>query len=133
MENETSCYNSESHFLLEVKMNIIGKYNNVIAIPSIDKTLDQNSTGLIATPEGRLITAIFIQALEDLEFELKEGYPLDTLDWFMSESPMLHISCWLLEWNVTSLRQKLKDRIKKDGRVLNLKTKDEEIEDEDSA
>jgi hypothetical protein len=114
-------------------MNIIGKYNNVIAIPSIDKTLDQNSTGLIGTPEGRLITAIFIQALEDLDFELKEGYPLDTLDWFMSDSPILHISCWLLEWNVHSLRQKLKDRIKKDGRVLNLKTKDEEIEDEDNA
>jgi hypothetical protein len=114
-------------------MNIIGKYNNVIAIPSIDKTVDQNTVGLIATPEGRLITAIFIQALEDLDFELKEGYPLDTLDWFMSESPMLHIACWLLEWNVNSLRQKIKDRIKKDGRILNLKNKDEETEDEDNA
>ena len=114
-------------------MNIIGKYNNLIAIPSIDKTLDQNTVGLIATPEGRLITAIFIQALEDLDFELKEGYPLDTLDWFMSDSPMLHISCWLLEWNVNSLRQKIRDRIKKDGRILNLKTKNEEIDDEDNA
>jgi hypothetical protein len=114
-------------------MIILGKYGNKITVPAIDKTLDRNPTGLIATPEGRLITAIFIQALEDLEYELKEDYPLDTLDWFMSDNPILHISCWLLEWNVNTLRTKIKDRIKTSGRVLNIKDKKEEIKDEDNA
>jgi hypothetical protein len=114
-------------------MIIQGKYGNLISVPSIDKTTNLNATGLVATPEGRLITAIFIQALEDLEYELKENYPLETLDWFMSDSPILHMSCWLLEWNVDTLRNKIKDRIKTSGRILNIKNKKEEDEDEDNA
>jgi hypothetical protein len=113
-------------------MIIQGKYGNLISVPSVDKTTNLNSIGLAATPEGRLITSIFIQALEDLEFELKENYPLDTLEWFMSDSPMLHISCWILDWNVNSLRTKIKERIKKNGRVLNSKDRKEEINNEDN-
>jgi hypothetical protein len=114
-------------------MIIQGKYGNIISVPSIDKTTNLNATGLIATPEGRLMTAIFIQALEDLEFELKENYPLETLDWFMSDSPMLHIACWLLEWNVQSLREKIMQRIKQDGRILNTKDKKGSNRNEDNA
>ena len=51
----------------------------------------------------------------------------------MSDNPILHISCWLLEWNVNTLRTKIKDRIKTSGRVLNIKDKKEEIKDEDNA
>jgi hypothetical protein len=112
---------------------ILGKYGNMIDPPSIDKMLNHNAKGLIATPEGRLITAIFIQALEDLEFELKEKYPLETLDWFMSESPILHMACWLLEWNIHSLRDKIHTRLKT-GSILNKKTdkKSKETNDENN-
>ena len=80
-------------------------------IPVIDKVNRESFTGLAGTPEGRLIVAVLLQAIDDLDFEIKNNYPLDTLPWFYSEGRVLMLACSLLEWDTRSLRERIEARV----------------------
>ena len=80
-------------------------------IPVIDRLNGENFTGLVGTPEGRLIVAILLQAIDDLDFELKNRFPLDTLPWFYSDDRVLFLACSLLEWDIRSLRERIEERV----------------------
>ena len=80
-------------------------------IPVIDKVNRESFTGLAGTPEGRLIVAVLLQAIDDLDFEIKNNYPLDTLPWFYSDDRVLMLACSLLEWDTRSLRERIKARV----------------------
>ena len=80
-------------------------------IPVIDRLNGENFTGLVGTPEGRLIVAILLQAVDDLDFELKNRFPLDTLPWFYSDDKVLFLACSLVEWDIRSLRERIEDRV----------------------
>jgi hypothetical protein len=81
------------------------------SIPVIDKVNRESFTGLTGTPEGRLIVAVLLQAIDDLDFEIKNNYPLDTLPWFYTEDRVLMLACSLLEWDTRSLRERIEDRV----------------------
>jgi hypothetical protein len=80
-------------------------------IPALDRLETENFTGLVGTPEGRLIVAILLQAIDDLDFELKNRYPLDTLPWFYSDSRVLTLACGLLEWDKRALVKRVEERV----------------------
>jgi hypothetical protein len=80
-------------------------------IPVIDKVNRESFTGLTGTPEGRLIVAVLLQAIDDLDFEIKNNYPLDTLPWFYSDNRILMLACSLLEWDTRSLRERIEHRV----------------------
>jgi hypothetical protein len=80
-------------------------------IPVIDKVNRESFTGLTGTPEGRLIVAVLLQAIDDLDFEIKNNYPLDTLPWFYSDDRILMLACSLLEWDARSLRERIENRV----------------------
>lgn len=82
-------------------------------LPVIDTLNGENFTGIVGTPEGRLIIAILLQAIDDLDFELKNRFPLDTLPWFYSDDKILLLACSLLEWDVRSLRERIEERVNK--------------------
>ena len=82
------------------------------SIPAVDRLEEENFTGLVGTPEGRLIVAILLQAIDDLDFEIKNKYPLDTLPWFYSDSRVLALACSLLEWDQRALRARIEERVK---------------------
>lgn len=81
------------------------------SIPVIDKVNRESFTGLTGTPEGRLIVAVLLQAIDDLDFEIKNNYPLDTLPWFYSDNRILMLACSLLEWDTRSLRERIENRV----------------------
>ena len=93
-------------------------------LPVIDKLNGENFTGLVGTPEGRLIVAILLQAIDDLDFELKNRFPLDTLPWFYSDSRVLFLACSLLEWDVRSLRERIEERVNKAKEEMKEEIKD---------
>ena len=81
------------------------------SIPALDRLEEENFTGLVGTPEGRLIVAILLQAIDDLDFEIKNRYPLDTLPWFYSDNRVLTLACGLLEWDQRSLTKRIEERV----------------------
>ena len=81
------------------------------SIPALDRLEEENFTGLVGTPEGRLIVAILLQAIDDLDFEIKNKYPLDTLPWFYSDSRVLTLACGLLEWDKGALTKRVEERV----------------------
>ena len=93
-------------------------------LPVIDKLNGENFTGLVGTPEGRLIVAILLQAIDDLDFELKNRFPLDTLPWFYSDNRVLSLACSLLEWDVRSLRERIEERVNKAKEEMKKEIKD---------
>jgi hypothetical protein len=80
-------------------------------IPALDRLEQDNYTGLAGTPEGRLIIAILLQAIDDLDFEIEKRFPLDTLPWFYSDNRVLTLACSLLEWDKRVLLDRIEDRI----------------------
>jgi hypothetical protein len=81
------------------------------SIPALDRLEEENFTGIVGTPEGRLIVAILLQAIDDLDFEIKNKYPLDTLPWFYSDNRVLTLACGLLEWDQRSLTKRIEERV----------------------
>ena len=93
-------------------------------IPVIDRLNGENFTGLVGTPEGRLIVAILLQAIDDLDFELKNRFPLDTLPWFYSDDRVLFLACSLLEWDIRSLRERIEERVENAKQEMKKEIKD---------
>jgi hypothetical protein len=81
------------------------------SIPTLDRLEQENFTGVVGTPEGRLIVAILLQAIDDLDFEIKNRYPLDTLPWFYSDNKVLSLACSLLEWDQRALIKRIEKRV----------------------
>lgn len=81
------------------------------SIPALDRLEEENFTGIVGTPEGRLIVAILLQAIDDLDFEIKNRFPLDTLPWFYSDSRVLSLACSLLEWDQRALTKRVEERV----------------------
>jgi hypothetical protein len=88
------------------------------SIPALDRLEEENFTGLVGTPEGRLIVAILLQAIDDLDFEIKNRYPLDTLPWFYSDNRVLTLACGLLEWDQRSLIKRIEERVENDRQIM---------------
>ena len=80
-------------------------------LPVIDKINGESFTGLAGTPEGRLVIAVLLQAIDDLDFEIKNRFPLETLPWFYSDDRVLSLACSLLEWDKRALRQRIEERV----------------------
>ena len=88
------------------------------SIPALDRLEEENFTGLVGTPEGRLIVAILLQAIDDLDFEIKNRYPLDTLPWFYLDNRVLTLACGLLEWDQRSLIKRIEERVENDRQIM---------------
>lgn len=109
MEYETPCYNKQPHILL-------GR------IMKIDEFSVENKLDIANTPEGRLYISVFLQALADLNYEVKHNKPLHTMRWFKSQNEMLDLICWILGWHRDILLKRIEAKIKT-GYILPLKQK----------
>ena len=112
MEYETSCYNSESHFLLRPTMAKVNR-----KLDHLDDMYDVKS--LAGTPEGRLFLAILLNALEELNKELIEGKPLYTLNWFKHNNEVLQMCYMILDTSKEEFMEELQSKIKS-GRIIPL-------------
>ena len=74
--------------------------------------IDDEHNRLASTPEGKLLLAILIKALEDLDRELKRGKPLYMLNWFYSDSEVFELACHVMGWHKDVFRKRLAEKIK---------------------
>jgi hypothetical protein len=67
---------------------------------------------LSSTPEGKLLIAILVRAIEDLDKQLKKGKPLYLLNWFFSNNEVFDLACYVLGWHKDVFRRRLLEKIK---------------------
>lgn len=88
----------------------------------VDEFSVENKLDIANTPEGRLFISVFIQALVDLNYEVKYNKPLHTMRWFKSNNEMLDLICWILGWHRDILLKRIEAKIKT-GHIMPLKQK----------
>jgi hypothetical protein len=74
--------------------------------------IEQETYDLAKTPEGKLLIAVLVRALEDLDYEIKKGKPMYMLNWFFSNNEVFDLACYVLGWNKDIFRKRLIERIK---------------------
>jgi len=81
-------------------------------IENIKIEQEHETYDLAKTPEGKLLIAVLVRALEDLDYEIKKGKPTYMLNWFFSNNEVFDLACFVLGWNKDIFRKRLIERIK---------------------